>query len=61
MVRLPDGCGMEPEFRAGDFVYVDPDEPAERARVYEGEEPAKAESMTSHTSTSSVDSSAHRD
>ena len=28
-VRLESGNGMEPEFRAGDFVYVDPDEPAE--------------------------------
>ena len=28
MVRLSDDCGMEPEFGAGDFVYVDPDEPA---------------------------------
>ena len=32
MVRLSDGCGMEPEFGAGDFVYVDPDEPATAGR-----------------------------
>ena len=28
-VRLESGDGMEPEFRAGDFVFVDPDEPME--------------------------------
>ena len=28
-VRLESGDGMEPEFRAGDFVFVDPDERAE--------------------------------
>ena len=32
MVRLADGRGMEPVLRAGDFVYVDPDEPAEPGR-----------------------------
>ena len=48
MVRLSDGCGMEPEFRAGDFVYVDPDEPAEPCR-FVAVRPCPEDAVTDYT------------
>ena len=48
LVRLSDGCGMEPEFGAGDVVYVDPDEPAEQCR-FVAVRPCPEDAVTDYT------------